>query len=403
MLGQPREGLDRLSASYAVLREGEYDADLGMVAAQMARLLFFLGEYGRAAEVIEIALDIGEVLRRAELLCDALITKAIIVGDRGHPNEAIGLVRHALSLALESQLYPIALRATFNLVHELTFVDRLGDALAATEEGLALARRRGLRAHEWMALAAGSDIRFGLGQWDEAEATSAELPEVDELRANNIALGSSLSMVFVRSARGEFESAAHLLKSAEQLRESDDVQARTSFACAEAALLQARGDHAGALRSAQGVIEAFPNESTTVAEVIAVAGEAALARGDVDAARHIVAVIDAQPRTKKNDRINAHTDVVRAQVASASGDDETAEAAFASAEKTLAAIGTPFRLATCRLARAEWLVARDRLADAEQLLSLADDEFRRLRAQPWSERAAALRARPDSVPLQARA
>jgi class 3 adenylate cyclase/tetratricopeptide (TPR) repeat protein len=402
LLGQPREGLERLAASYAVLRRGDYDADLGMVAAQMARLHYFLGDSDQAAELIEVALDIGEVLRRPELICDSLITKAIVVSDRGHHNEAIALQRHASSVALDNGLYPIALRGFFNLVGELTSADRFGDALTTSEEALALARRRGLRSQTWMLLGVGMDLRFALGEWNEAVAHLSELPDAAELRGNFVALGSLLGLVHIYVARGDLEAAGQLLGVAEPMRDSDDIQARTSFICPQAVLLHAQGDHVSALRAARVVLEAFPGDSTTVAEAITVAGEAALAMDDIEAAREVVATVDAQPRTRKNDRITAHTNVVRARVAVASGGDHAAEAGFASAEGIFTAIGTPFRLATSRLAHAEWLASRERAGEAETLLGAAQEEFQRLGAKPWAARAAALREAIEAVPaLQA--
>ncbi len=396
LLGQARDALERLTASYEVLRESEYDADVGLVAAQMARLHFFLEEFDQAAQLIEAAIDIGEVLHRTELLCDALMTKAIIVAQRGHHSESIALLRYATGVAQDGQLFSTALRGYFNLVGELTAGDRLDDALAASEDGLALARRSGIRAQEWMLLAAGLDIRYGLGRWDEAEAVLAELPPPVDMRHDYVVLSTMLSMVHIHAARGEIEAATELLGVTESaLAGSDDFQARTSYACADAALREARGDHSGALQAVHAVLDTYPHESTLIAEAISAGGEAARALADPAAAALVLRIVDERPRARMTTRIAAHANLLRGQVAAAGGDDAAAGSAFAAAEKGFLAIATPFRQATCRLACAEWLMDCDRWEEATAMLDLAEAEFVRLRAVPWIARATAARTRAE--------
>jgi hypothetical protein len=55
-------------------------------------------------------------------------------------------------------------------------------------------------------------------------------------------------------------------------------------------------------------------------------------------------------------------------------------------------IGAVFWLAVTELEHAEWLVARGRLDEADQLAAAAVQTFERLAAAPWLERARRVRA-----------
>ncbi|MBV9100730.1 MAG: AAA family ATPase [Candidatus Dormibacteraeota bacterium] len=392
LLGQPREALERMNASYAVLREAGDSVELGSLAQQMARMQYFLGETDKAAELIDIALDIAEGLRQQDLVCDALTTKAIVVGDRGHHNEAQALLRHGVAVALENQFYAIALRAQFNLLGELTLSDRVSVALAVGDEGVELARRRGQRQWEWTIQAGRMDLLHTVGRWDDALATGRELPDIREQRSNVI-VGLLLTQVYIHIARGDLSSADAVLDAAVWLKDSDDLQSRTGYASAEAAVLLARGDQRSALHAGRIVIEHFLNDSTSVSEALHAATVAALALGDAESLRWMLEKSDAQGSARKSRRVSAHIDTARAALALVEGDAESADAAYASAERTLTALECAPDLARCRLIWAESLAARGAAAEAEALLDQADPELERLGATTWIRSAGAVRAR----------
>ncbi|HEV3123129.1 MAG TPA: adenylate/guanylate cyclase domain-containing protein [Candidatus Dormibacteraeota bacterium] len=396
--GQPREALERLTASYEVLRHEEPDGDLGSVAHQIARLHFFLGEPADASEPIEAALDIAEAQRLPELLCESLITKALLASHRGHHNEAIALLEYARTVALERELSPQVLRASFNLVHVQGSLDRFDEALRIADEGLTLARRRGDRDMEWMLLSTGIDVLFSLGQWDQALARAAELPPAAELRNNQIVLGNLLSTVYIHAARGDFAPAAEVMAAAEGLKDSADVQERASYSSTSAALLHARRQYADALREASSSIETYVSEPTSLAESIANAGDAALALGDVAAAHALIERVALLGAAKVPERARAHMLALRARLTAQEGDNQAADTAFAAAERVYVDINTPFPLATCRLAHAAALKSAGRDAEAEPLLDAAEAELTRLRARPWLERLAAVRSTRAAEP-----
>src|SRR5439155_18522962 len=103
-----------------------------------------------------------------ELLSQALNTKSLILLGRGRLEEGLGLLKHALEIALEHDRAAAATRAYFNLAHGYAVRDRWQDALAVDREGLALARKRGLRHDELQFLHhLGADL-YVVGEWDEA-------------------------------------------------------------------------------------------------------------------------------------------------------------------------------------------------------------------------------------------
>ncbi len=391
--GHSREAIERLAAAYDVLRNEEPDADFGAVAAQMARVHFFLGERDRVAEAIEVALDIAEGLRLPELLCESLNTKSFVASYRGHHTESIALLSHALSIALERQLYPQALRTYYNLVAEHMLADRFEEALRYAEEGLALARRRGDRFNEWMFLGTQLDVLHCLGRWDEVVARAAELPAPDELRSNHLVMATLLTFVFVHVARGDLPPAEALLAGSVELRGSDDVQTSFSYALAEAATLLAQGRDREALAASAPLVEQFLIEGTITAEGFSVACRAALALNDLNEVRRLVQTVGDKPPQMTSDRVRGTLDLLRAHLAAAEGDAAAAQAAFSSAENVFAGIGMPYELARSQLEHAEWLARSEGDAEAARLLlQLAEPVLERLGARPCLERLAQVRA-----------
>ena len=148
--GRLREALDRMDAALGLLAAEEPDADVAALAAQVGRFQFFAGEPVIALERIETALDLAESLGLPEVLSQAVNTKAMILSNRGRIGEAGALVRYALEVALEHDIPSAALRAYNNVADLEARTDRYEQAAAGYRDGLALARRVGSRAQEWM-------------------------------------------------------------------------------------------------------------------------------------------------------------------------------------------------------------------------------------------------------------
>jgi hypothetical protein len=69
------EAISRMETAFGVLRGDQQDRDLGMLAAQLGRMRFFKGDMEAAAEVIELALRIGEAKRLPDVTGPAMNTK----------------------------------------------------------------------------------------------------------------------------------------------------------------------------------------------------------------------------------------------------------------------------------------------------------------------------------------
>ena len=73
--GQIDTAAERMARSFEILRNDEPDEDLAMLAAQLARIHWFTGNFEASVEPLEFALEIAESLFLPEVLSEALNTK----------------------------------------------------------------------------------------------------------------------------------------------------------------------------------------------------------------------------------------------------------------------------------------------------------------------------------------
>jgi class 3 adenylate cyclase/tetratricopeptide (TPR) repeat protein len=171
--GRTDEAVRLAEEAFSVLGGEELDADGARLAAELARLHYFVGDVGTAMTRIESALPVAERTRDMALLAYALTTKALMyTTDR--PQEALALVQGARRIALDHDLVFEALRATNNLLVQLDRLDRSEEVRPLLEEGLALARRRGDR--QWSDVFTASSISeyVLVGRWRDADALAQE-------------------------------------------------------------------------------------------------------------------------------------------------------------------------------------------------------------------------------------
>ena len=112
-LGRGEEAVRLLDPALEVLSQDEPDENIARLAAEAGRVHHFQGNDEAAGERIELALEIAERNGYAQVLSDALNTKAILLQNR--PNESRALLRGALAIALEHDLTQQAVRAYNNL------------------------------------------------------------------------------------------------------------------------------------------------------------------------------------------------------------------------------------------------------------------------------------------------
>jgi len=379
--GEIETAIDELEKSYAVLAEDEPDEDLGALAAELGRVRFFRGDLDDAARWIETALEIAESLWLPELLSQALNTKSLILASRGRPEESIALIQHALRVALENDRTDASLRAHFNLAHDYAVRDRHADALAADREGLALARKLGVRNEELMFLQHLAFDLYAVGDWDEAGDVLAEMRE----------LGPGSRLVewamkwypapLLEAGRGETGPLPDDEPEA-------DRQSRAGMDLGRATILSANGRWSEALASAE---EGWAARDVLGAhvytkEAFVLAVEAAFALDDVERVERLLGEVGALPPGQTTPSLRAHTARFEARLAARRGEHERVEPSFEAATSVFRELGMPFAVAVTQLEHAEWLSGGGRSADAVDLLAEARATFERLKARPWLER-----------------
>jgi hypothetical protein len=76
-----------MRSAFEVLAGEEEDADLATLAAQLGRVLYFMGRPEEALERIDLALTIAEALRLPGVLSEALNTRGLILTTHGRIEE----------------------------------------------------------------------------------------------------------------------------------------------------------------------------------------------------------------------------------------------------------------------------------------------------------------------------
>ena len=191
-------------AAMAVLKEAvSRDGDLAdtpafvAVEGQLARAHFFADEVADAIAVSDRVLDKAEHQNLVDVLADTLITKGSAMLTSGRMREALLLIAGGGELALSIDLPAVGLRASINRGFAEAIVDpRL--ALASAREGLALARRLGLRSVASILAGNAAEFAVETGDWDWAIAEAAS---IDQAEPSHRAIALS-NLVFFTAARG---------------------------------------------------------------------------------------------------------------------------------------------------------------------------------------------------------
>ena len=387
--GHPPQAVARLEPAIAALEQGEPDAVLAEVAAQLGRFLIFAGEHERAAPYLERALVLAEALDLPETFVQALNSKSVLAMQTGRLREARILVEGALNVALDHQLYAAALRAYNNLSVALWSSDEWQVNMRNIESALDLARRIGHRGWEANFVAGSVGTLDLLGRWDEALARAAE---AEELAATEFARGLMLVAVTILTRRGEIERARALLDRHASIADSENPDFSGGYASILATLLRAEGD----LDAARVAVEkalAFDVELGGVGKMFVFeALEIAAARADLDELRALLVRLDELRPGELTRLLKAHRARFRARLPEADSDLE-----FQIAERLFDEIGDSFSLAVTRLEAAERLLGEGR-DGVERLLATSHATFVALGAKPWIDRVDRLGfARPESV------
>jgi class 3 adenylate cyclase/tetratricopeptide (TPR) repeat protein len=387
--GHIGQAIERMEQAFEVLSTGEPDPDIAGLAAQLARVLYFKGEIDLAAERLDAGLQIAEALWLPEVLSQGLNTKGLIACTRERVEEGVGLIKHALEVALANDLPSAAIRAYNNLAFWTGGLDRHEEELRYEQDGLELARRIGNRQWERTLTTGHLPPLAFLGRWDETLAMVSELIGGEgQIEAVRIASDLTFPMI-VHLARGDLAEAERLMSALESAEGSELIQDILGIEYCRAALLRVKGDYRSALAAAERGFEMRSElgiAHQTVKEAFVEAIEAALALGNLAKAEAFVDVIDSKLRGRFPPYLLAHQARFRARIAHARGMTEGVDSGFKAAAGMFRELSMPFWLAVTMSEHAEWLAGIGRVADAEPLLSEAAFIFERLKASPWLER-----------------
>ena len=183
----------------AVARDGDLADDPAFVTVegQLARAYFFADRMAEAIAVADRVLDKAEHHNQVDVLADTLITKGAAMLTTGRMREGLILTAGGGDLALSLDLPTVALRASINRgIAEVIEDPRL--ALASAKEGLALARRLGLRSVATVLAGNAAEYAVETGDWDWARS---ELASIDESEPSHRAIWLS-NQIFYGAVRG---------------------------------------------------------------------------------------------------------------------------------------------------------------------------------------------------------
>lgn len=221
----------------SLLPPGEPTAELATILAARAKHLMLAARYRESAEVAEQALETarptGAGLAEIEAL-DALGVSLTWLGvDKGLP-----LLREAIAFARERDMPITALTIYTNLADVLLLAGRGEEALAAADEGLAVAAQLGFFSL-WLSLMK-AEVAFALGDWATARAL---VPERGRRLSANSLVNEHHRRAELALGDGEHDRVGRLLEATDPLMAtSSETQFIGQQAALRAELHRRRGD-----------------------------------------------------------------------------------------------------------------------------------------------------------------
>jgi class 3 adenylate cyclase/tetratricopeptide (TPR) repeat protein len=344
--------------------------------AELGRVLMLRGAVEEAGPLLEEALRTLELNQAWPALTTALINRAIFLIYSHRREEAVGVLRHALSLADEHALPSIALRARFNLAAASLERDQFIDAIEQVNQGLVLARERGDRALERQLLGQIVSPLAALGRWSDAMAVGKALLDGEDLDS----LAAAAFLTPIAAARGDEETLERCRSLAVKLGQATYVDQRVSATLILARDAIERGACDDALKLTDGVLHERSMGGELAEETYALRSEAAIALGDGDVLATLVAFVEALPPARATPLLRAGRERLAAEQAHRCGDAQAAETHALNAIALLRSVGARPLLARVLIEHADRRNDQDALAEARTIYS-------ELGASRWQSRA----------------
>jgi class 3 adenylate cyclase/tetratricopeptide (TPR) repeat protein len=344
------------------------------LAQSQAKLDMRTGRDESAVAWSERALPAAEKLGDERLTLELLITRATALANLNRPIEATAVLTGALAICERRGLIDAALRAAINLSYTMSSDDQLA-ALDVARDGLALARRNGMRIGVRYLLGNAGSGALEAGDWDwVAEQLSEELSTGNLEPVERI--WYSAMDTTIRAYRGEGVE-ARIDELWELSSQFDDVQYRGAAMDAHYALAIVR-DRPG---EAHARAKQFPREAIGWADSAPETGRLAIWMGDVEEARRSV---ETHEQARKGRKWEAHHATLLGGVAQLEGRRDEARAHYIQAMRGYRELGLQQPLALCQLD-----IIRLGAMEPEERLAAADEArtfFQRVGANGLLER-----------------
>jgi class 3 adenylate cyclase/tetratricopeptide (TPR) repeat protein len=402
-LERNEDAIQRIEEGLRALGHDEQNPDVCALYGVLGKALLFRGDDRQAVEPLDRAVALARAHSLPGVETRALIDKAVIASQAGHPGEARTLLAAAIQIAESHRLHEQLILAQGSIASLSGWWD-LPEAAEEWAQVQALARRSGDRLRESISAGNVGYVDLFRGRWAEARARAEGLlAELDE-RPGAEFLHFPLAML--ETLRGEPEAARAHLDRMVSWERGDDDELRAIHCSLLVGVVLCEGRPDEALRLGREML-------TPAVEVLGVTHDAvrnawpdmldaALIERREDEARELVALLAEHP-------VERVPPYLRAQLARGRGllaalhDPEQAESELARAAQTLRTLGFTYWAARTDLDRARVLIGAGRLGEAEPLLAATAAALTPLGAAPALARAATLRAEMRAGPTASRA
>ena len=299
------------------------------------------------------------------------------------------LTRAAHRLAQDRNLIDLSGSMATSLATMLEDDDQLQASVEAYEQAGQSYRRLGDRARMREAQLNAMLSLLELGRWDEIAAIVEEYLEENPLEPS---AGSELRVLLANAVwlylwRGDLATAHRIVDGYVELPAGARTDLQALRDNAQAALMNAEGDHDDALHIAEATVRAnFGGYVIDLRGALIEAVDAAFGlHRDAKVVELITLVRDYVP-AGRHPSIDAHILRWEGRLAAGRGDTDEAGAKFRAAIEAFRARTKPFWIAVTQLEFAETLLADDRGIDARELLAQARVTFAELGATPGLKR-----------------